>query len=66
MLNDNGRWPLRGDPPPIDQLLTDSSAADDWRQAWHQGMVNLGAAAAIQPATSLLDGVFDTYPGKAG
>jgi hypothetical protein len=65
VLNDDGRWPLR-DPPPLDQLLTDASAAEDWRRAWHQGMTKLGAAEATEPAMPLADSVFDDYPGKDG
>ena len=66
VLNDEGRWRLREDPPSIDQLLTDAGAATDWRDAWHQGMADLGAAEAVHPAVPLLDSIFDTYPGKDG
>jgi len=64
VLNTEGRWPLRGDPPPLDQLLTDARNAEEWRSAWHQGMTDLGAAEAVQPASPLVDSVFDDYPGK--
>lgn len=63
-LNNEGRWPLRGNPPPLDQLLTDARGAEDWRHAWHQGMTYVGAAGAIEPATALADSVLDEYPGK--
>jgi len=66
VLNDEGLWPLRGDPPPLDPLLTDASAADDWRRVWHQGMTKLGAAEATERATPLADSVFGDYPGKDG
>jgi magnesium-transporting ATPase (P-type) len=36
------------------------------RDAWHQGMADLGAAEAVHPAVPLLDSIFDTYPGKDG
>lgn len=62
VLNDEGRWRLREDPPPIDQLLTDALAAADWRDAWHLGMAELGASEAVHPAVPLLDSIFDTYP----
>ena len=45
-------------------MLTDASAAEGWRHAWHQGMTNLGAPEAIEPATPLADSIFDDYPGK--
>ena len=64
VLNRDGRWPLRGDPPPLDQLLTDARTADEWRSAWHQGITDLGAAEAIEPAVPLGDSIFDGYPGK--
>jgi hypothetical protein len=64
VLNDDGRWRLRGDPPPIDQLLADPGTAAKWREAWHQRMGELGAAEAVHPAVPLLDSIFDGYPGK--
>ena len=66
VLNAEGRWRLRGNPPPLDQLWTDASVVEEWRRAWHGGMADLGAAEAIQPATPLSDSVFDDYPGKDG
>jgi hypothetical protein len=64
LLNSDGRWPLRGDPPPLDQLFTDAHTAEDWRTAWHQGAAILGAPDAVQPASPLRHSVFDDYPGK--
>ena len=32
VLNTEGRWPLRGNPPPLDQLLTDARDAEEWRR----------------------------------
>lgn len=66
VLNSEGRWPLRGDPPPLDQLLTDARTAEEWRNAWHQGAADLGAPEAAQPASPLCDSVLDDYPGKTG
>jgi hypothetical protein len=66
LLNSDGRWPLRGDPPPVDQLWTDPAVAEEWRAAWHQGAADLGAPDATQPASPLCDSVFDDYPGKGG
>ena len=66
LLNSDGRWPLRGDPPPVDQLWTDPVVAEEWRAAWHQGVADLGAPDAAQPASPLCDSVFDDYPGKGG
>jgi hypothetical protein len=66
LLNSDGRWPLRGDPPPIDQLFTDARTAEEWRTAWHQGATALGAADAAQPASPLCDSIQDEYPGKSG
>jgi hypothetical protein len=48
VLNDDGRWRLRGDPPPIDQSLADPGTAAKWRKAWHQRMGELGAAEAVR------------------
>ena len=62
LLNSNGRWPLRGDPPPVDQLWTDPVVAEEW----HQGAADLGAPEAARPASPLRDSVFDDYPGKGG
>jgi hypothetical protein len=64
LLSSDGRWTLRDDPPPIDQLLTDAGTAREWRQAWHQGAADLGAPEAAQPATPLRDAILDDYPGK--
>ena len=66
LLNRDGRWPLRGDPPPVDQLWTDARTAEEWRSAWHQGAADLGAARAAQPASPLSDSIFEVYPGKDG
>jgi Apea-like HEPN len=66
LLNSDGRWPLRGDPPPVDQLWTDPAVAEQWRAAWHQGAADLGAPDAARPASPLCDSVFDDYPGKDG
>lgn len=66
LLNSDGRWPLRGDPPPVDQLWTDPAVAEEWRAAWHQGAADLGAPDATQPASPLCDSIFDDYPGKDG
>jgi hypothetical protein len=65
LLNSDGRWPLRADPPPpVDQLWTDPAIAGQWRAAWHQGAADLGAPDAAQPAPPLRDSIFDDYPGK--
>jgi len=65
LLNSDGRWPLRADPPPpVDQLWTDPAVAEQWRIAWHQGAADLGAAEAACPAVPLRDSIFDDYPGK--
>ena len=66
LLNSEGRWPLRGDPPPVDQLWTDPVVAEEWRAAWHQDAADLGAPEAARPASPLCDSVFDDYPGKGG
>lgn len=66
LLNNDGRWPLRGNPPPIDQLWTDPAVADEWRAAWHHGAANLGTPDAALPAPPLRDSIFDDYPGKDG
>ncbi|HUZ54403.1 MAG TPA: hypothetical protein VMU94_17995 [Streptosporangiaceae bacterium] len=66
LLNSEGRWPLRGDPPPVDQLWTDPAVAGEWRAAWHQGAVEIGDPDAAQPASPLCDSVLDSYPGKGG
>lgn len=66
VLNSEGRWPLRGDPPPLDHLLTDARAAEEWRNAWHQGTADLGAPETAQPASPLCDSILDDYPGKTG
>lgn len=64
VLNSEGRWPLRGDPPPLDQLLTDAHAAEEWRNTWHHAITDLGARDAVQPAAPLADSILDDYPGK--
>jgi hypothetical protein len=64
-LNREGRWPLRGNSPPLDQLLTDPRAAEEWRATWHQGIADLGAPEAAQPAPPLRDSIRDEYPGKS-
>ena len=65
LLNSDGRWPLRADPPPpVDQLWTDPDVAGQWRAAWHQGTADLGAPGAARPAPPLRDSIFDDYPGK--
>ena len=65
LLNSDGRWPLRADPPPpVDQLWTDPELAGQWRAAWHQGAADLGAPGAARPAPPLRDSIFDDYPGK--
>jgi hypothetical protein len=46
--------------------MTDGRKAEEWRNAWHQGMADLGAAEAVQPASPLVDSFFDDYPGKTG
>jgi hypothetical protein len=66
LLNREGRWPLRGDPPPIDQLWTAPDVADEWRRLWHNGCADLGAPHAAEPESPLLDSVLDDYPGKSG
>jgi hypothetical protein len=66
LLNGDGRWPLRGDPPPVDQLWTDPAVAEEWRAGWHQGAADLGAPDAAQPASPLCDSILDSYPGKGG
>lgn len=66
LLNGDGRWPLRADPPsPVDQLWTDPAVAGQWRTAWHQGATDLGAPEAARPAIPLRDSIFDDYPGKS-
>ena len=35
LLSSDGRWPLRGDPPRLDELSTDARIAEEWRVAWH-------------------------------
>jgi hypothetical protein len=66
LLNSDGRWPLRADPPPpVDQLWTDPAVAEQWRTAWHQGAAALGAPEAARPAVPLRDSIFDDYPGKS-
>lgn len=64
LLNGDGRWPLCGDPPLVDQLSTNPAEAEGWRAAWHQGPADLDAPEASQPASPLSDSVFDSYPGK--
>jgi hypothetical protein len=64
LLNSDGRWLLRGDPPAVDQLWTDPAVAEEWRAVWHQGAADLGAPDAAQPASPLCHSVFDDYPGK--
>jgi hypothetical protein len=60
-------WPLRGNnPPPLDQILTDTPATGAWRDAWHQGAADLGDRQAAQPSTPLSHSIFDDYPGKSG
>jgi hypothetical protein len=66
LINSVGRWPPRGDPPPIDQLWTDPAVAEDWCAAWHQGAAALRAPHAAQPASLHCHSVFDNYPGKGG
>jgi hypothetical protein len=66
LLNSDGRWPLRADPPPpVDQLWTGPAVAGQWRTAWHQGAADLGAPEAARPAVPLRDSIFDDYPGKS-
>jgi hypothetical protein len=65
LLGSTSRWPLRGDPPPVDQLWTDARTADEWRAAWHQGAAGLGVPDAAQPASPLCDSVQDEYQGKS-
>jgi Apea-like HEPN len=64
LLNSDGRWPLRADPPPVDQLWTDPAVAEHWRSAWHEGAADLGAPEAAQQAVPLRDSNFNDYPGK--
>ena len=64
LLNSDGRWSLRGDPPPIDQRWTDPAVAEEWRAAWHQGAADLGAPDAAEPSSPLRDSISDSYPGK--
>lgn len=66
LLSSDGRWPLRGDPPPLDQLWTDTRIAEEWRHAWHEGAADLGDPEAAQPASPLCDSIQDDYPGKSG
>src|SRR5262249_3662516 len=56
LLNSDGRWPLRGDPPPIDQLWTDPAVAKEWRAAWHYG------AASVLPSPLCLHHRYATAP----
>jgi hypothetical protein len=66
-LSSEGRWPLRGNNPPlVDQILTDPAEAGQWRDAWQQAMADLGAPEAAQPAQPLCHSIFDDYPGKHG
>jgi hypothetical protein len=64
LLNGDDRWPLRGNPPPLDRQWTDPAVAEEWRAAWHQGAANLGASSAAQPASPLQDSILGDYPGK--
>jgi hypothetical protein len=63
-LSSEGRWPLRGNPPPLDQILTHAPGAQDWRDAWQQGAAALGAPTVAQRAVPLRHSAFDDYPGK--
>jgi hypothetical protein len=66
-LSSEGRWPLRGNnPPPVDQILTATAEAAEWRDTWQQAIVDLGAPEAAQPARPLCHSIFDDYPGKHG
>jgi hypothetical protein len=64
LLADDGRWPLVGKPPPIDQILVDWETSRQWREAWQARLSDMGAPAAIRPPAPLLSSVFDDYPGK--
>jgi len=66
LLNGDGRWSLRGGPPPPGQLFTDARIAEESRNAWHQGAADLGALGAAQPASALRDSIHHDYPGKGG
>jgi hypothetical protein len=66
LLNSIDRWPLRGDPPPLDQILADADAAQELRNTWHQGAADLGAPEAARPAITLCNSIHDDYPGKHG
>jgi hypothetical protein len=65
-LSSEGRWPLRGNNPPVDQILTDAVEAAEWRDTWQQAMADLGAPEAAQPVQALCHSIFDEYPGKHG
>ncbi|MDQ2881397.1 MAG: HEPN domain-containing protein [Actinomycetota bacterium] len=64
LLAADGRWPLVGDPPPIDRILVDWKKSTQWREAWHAGLADMGAPAAIGPPAPLASSIFDDYPGK--
>jgi hypothetical protein len=63
-LGDQGIWPLRGEQPPVDQLLADPISAKEWRDSWHASMTAIGAGDAIYPPSPLADAIMDSYPGK--
>jgi hypothetical protein len=65
LLSCADQWPLRGNLPPIDQLLADSAKAQEWRDAWHQGAADLGVPEAADPAEPLCHSAFSDYPGKS-
>jgi hypothetical protein len=63
-LAEEGSWPLRGNPPAVDQLLADPETARTWRERWHAGLAALGAEEASNPPLRLADAIMDDYPGK--
>jgi hypothetical protein len=64
VLGDQGKWPLRGEQPPVDQLMADPAIAKEWRDVWHASMTAMGAGDSIYPPSALADAIMDSYPGK--
>ena len=64
VLSDQGKWPLRGEQPPVDQLMADPTIAAEWRDAWRASMTAMGAGDSIYPPSPLADAIMDSYPGK--
>ena len=64
VLGQTARWPLRGNPPPLDAVLAEPIVAKEWRRAWQGELEAFGAGASAGPASPLASAIFDDYPGK--